>query len=141
MIQHTGYRPTPVVLPYAPAPPYSPPIAPRRARRATAIVLGVIAAALLITAGVFAGLFTLASGDRDTLAGQLDERRTELGGVTDQVVATEEARDTAAERNTGLETTRSELSACVDVVQRYLWDGLVGAERQAALDQLFTLCQ
>lgn len=104
-------------------------------------MLGVVAVTAFLTAGTFAGLYVSAGGDRDATAARLDDRRTALSHVTDQVAATDEALDEAKRRGDRLESTRAELAECVDAVRHYLWDGLAGAGRRSALSRMFTLCQ
>lgn len=135
MTPYTGPRPT-MPMTYQPLPP-----PPRRARRRTAVVLGVTAVVLLLTAGVFTGLYVDASGQRDTAAATLAERRAELDGVAGQLADTEQTRDDGTRRNAELEDTRTELAACVDAVRALLWDDLDDAGQEAALDEMFALCQ
>jgi hypothetical protein len=51
------------------------------------------------------------------------------------------AQDSAETRNSDLEAEKATLTTCVDAVQRYLWDGLEGTARDAAVDAMFTACQ
>lgn len=135
MTLYTGPQPTMPMI-YGPVPP-----APRRATRRTAVRLGVVAMTLLLTTGVFAGLYVMASGQRATTAERLDQRRTELAELTDERAELARVHDDATRRNAELENTRTELAECVDAVRHYLWDDLAGAELNTALDQMFALCQ
>lgn len=135
MTLYTGPQPTMPMI-YGPVPP-----APRRATRRTAVTLAVVAVTLLLTSGVFAGLYVMASGQRDATAERLDERRIELAGLTDERAELTQVRDDATRRNAELENTRTELAECVDAVRHYLWDDLAGAELNTALEKMFALCQ
>jgi hypothetical protein len=139
MTPYTGYHPPAAPMPYGP-PPLPPIPGPRLAKRSTAIVLGVVAAVLFLVGAAFAVLYLSAADDHDAAVVRLADKETELDRVSDQLAASEDARDQAEQANDNLETTRTDLAACVDPVQRYLWDGLVGAERSAVFDQWFTAC-
>ncbi|WP_460393194.1 hypothetical protein [Actinophytocola sediminis] len=128
--------PPPMPMAYGPLPP-----TPRLAARRTATVLWVAVVALMATAGVFVALYIAASGDRDTAAGTLDDRRTELARVTDRGAEVEQARVDTSARIAELESTRTELSECVDAVRHFLWANLTPAEQNTALDQMFALCK
>jgi hypothetical protein len=140
MTPYTGPRPTRPFrldpMPFGPLPPSF-----RRARRRTALLLGVVAVVLFLVAGAFAGLYVMANGQRDAATVQLDDRRGELSGLDGQRGATEQARDEATRRNAELESTRAELAECVEAVRHYLWDDLTSADQNTALDQMFALCQ
>lgn len=137
---YTGPRPTRVMrfdqVPFAPLPPVA-----RRAKRRTAVLLGVTAVALFLVAGAFAGLYVWANGERDAVTGRLDDRRGELTGLAGQITATEQARDEATRRNAELESTRTALGECVEAVRHFLWDELSDPEQTTALEQLFNLCE
>ncbi len=140
MTPYTGYQPMPTPMPFGPPPPPMP--VPRRARRRTAIVLGVFAALLFLTAGAFAGLYVLSTGDHDAVAERLEDRRGELATVSDRLAASEDERVDAEQRNSDLETTRTDLTACVDAVKHYLWDVAPDSpEDDAAFDTFFAACQ
>lgn len=140
-----GYPPSPPVglpAPY-PGPPRGPVPAPgpRRAGRTAAIVLSVAAVLLVIATGVLGYLYVAATGEHDAAGERLADRRTELAAAEDRVTTAEADRDRAEADNSALETENRELGTCVTAVQHYLWDGLTGAARDAALDRLFTECQ
>ncbi|MCT2583450.1 hypothetical protein [Actinophytocola gossypii] len=143
--------PDPAHRPWTPPPPAGPapigtpigaggPPAPMGPRR-SGVVLTVVAVVLVLTAGTFAGLYLATSGEHDDLADRLDDRRTELADRTDRATTTERERDRAEDRNSDLRVTRDALATCVDAVQHYLWDGLTGSARDAAISAMFTACE
>lgn len=114
---------------------------PRRNRRSTAITLGALAAAFLVSAGVFVALFVGAAGDHTTTADQLTDRRGELADLEDRVSAADSERQRSEGHNNGLESENSDLTPCVEAMQTYLWDPLTPEQVKAALDQVITLCR
>lgn len=125
-------------------PPQSqlPPQPPVRAPGHRARLVLVIACALAFAAAALFGvLYVGADGDHDEAVAQLDDRQSQLADVRERLTAAEAERVTAEGRNADLETEHTALKACVDAVQHYLWDGLEGTARDAALDAMFTACQ
>ncbi|OLF12025.1 hypothetical protein BLA60_08320 [Actinophytocola xinjiangensis] len=155
MTHYPGPQPTvPMTYPPTPGPPtprpaighppsaYRPlPPPPRRASRRTALALGVSAVALLLIAGLFTALYVMASGEHDDTAATLADRRAELSGVTEQLTNADRLVDAGTGRNADLDDTRTELAACVEAVRSLLWDDLDDAGQDAALDEMFALCQ
>ncbi len=130
-----GYRGVaPLLAQAAPAP------APRRRRRRSVIVLAALASTLFLAAGVLTALLVMAGRDHDAAAGRLDDVRAELTGVRERVASAEAERNGVERRNTALQAEKSELSACVEAMRHYLWDGLTGTARSAALNTMFTEC-
>jgi hypothetical protein len=117
---------------------FIPPPVERRKRSGPLVVLAVI---LFVAAALLATLYVMADRDHDAATALLDTRMAELAGVRGQIATTDAQRAAAAQRVTGLEDTNAELTTCVDAVRHYLWDGLAGAERDAALDTMFEVCQ
>ena len=165
MAQHNGFHPmgdatTPGPLPLGPpTPPRFPvsaplpiplrtpmpapmpePEPPRRTGGRARVVLAVVAALLLAAGIVFGVLYVSARGDHDAAVARLTEREGTLAEANLRVSSTDSARQAADRRNSALETENAQLTTCVEAVRHYLWDGLVGAEREAAVEQLFTAC-
>lgn len=92
-------------------------------------------------AAVSGWLYVGADGDHDAAVAVLDQREKELTDVRGRIGTAERARDDAEARNADLEAENSALTACVDAVKHYLWDGLEGAARTAAFDTMVTACQ
>lgn len=132
-------QPIPRQYPYPQQVPPQPPVrAPGHRAR---LVLLVACAVAFAAAVLFGALYVGADGDHDTAVAQLDERRSQLADVRERLTAGEAERADAEERNADLESEQTTLKACVDAVQHYLWDGLAGTARDAALDAMFTACQ
>jgi hypothetical protein len=104
-------------------------------------VLLIACAVAFVTAGVFGFLYVGADSDRDAAVVRLDERKARLAEVRDRLATTEDAREGAQTRVSDLEAEKTSLTTCVDAVQHYLWDGLEGTARDAALDAMVTACQ
>jgi hypothetical protein len=139
-------RPEPLLLfpppPASAAPiPEAAPSAPSGPRRRTAVVLAVLAAVLLVGAGVSAGLYVAATGDRAAAEERLAQRGAELAEVRDRVAGGDDERERAEQANTALENENADLNACVEAVRHYLWDEPVGAALTTALDTLFAECR
>jgi hypothetical protein len=132
--------PAPQPMPAMPLGPSLPPV-PRRNRRRTAVVLAALAAAFLVTAGVFAALFVAAAGDHEDAVARADQRRGELADLADRVSASEAERQRTEQRNTGLESENADLTECVDAIRHYLSDGLTDAQAVTALDAAFVACE
>jgi hypothetical protein len=113
---------------------------PRRNGRATAI-LAALVVVLLAAAGVFAALLVSASGDHAASTDRLDRLRGELTDLDARLVAQDAKRSQAERHNSSLEADNAELTPCVEAMRHYLWDGLTGAERESALDDVVTLCR
>ncbi len=112
---------------------------PTRSRRNIALV---VASVVLFVAAALAGtLYVLADRDHDRAVAELAEHRDDLTAARGQVDTAEEERSAAEAKNADLADENADLTACVEAVQRYLWDGLVDAERDAALTKMFDLCQ
>jgi len=149
MAQHNGFHsmgdlttpgPFPLTPPRFPA-PLPMPAPPRPGGGRATVVLAVVAALLFAAGIVFGVLYLSARGDHDAAAAALTERQNSLAEVNLRVSSTDSARQAADQRNGALENENTELTACVEAVRHYLWDGLVGVERDAAVDRLFTTCE
>lgn len=132
------FPPSPAAAAPLPEPGRSTPAGPRRR---TAVVLAALAAVLLVGAGVSAGLYVAATGDRAAAEERLARRGAELVEVRDRVAAGDDERERAEQANTAVENENSDLSACVDAVRHYLWDEPAGAALTTALDTLFAECR
>jgi hypothetical protein len=119
---------------YAPQEPQ--PVKKSRSR----LVLIALAVVMFVAAGVLAGLYVAADGDREKATSTLTDKKAELSDVRGQVSAAEESKSTAEQNNNDLESKNSALQPCVEATQHYLWDGLEGAERDAAIDAMFAAC-
>lgn len=122
---------------------YSPPTGqtPQPARKSRSrLVLTVVAVVMFVAAGVLAGLYIAADSEHEKVTTTLEERKAELGALTEQIAAAEKEKSAAEQANTDLETQNDALLPCVEATQHYLWDGLEGAEREAAIDAMFAAC-
>jgi hypothetical protein len=124
---HTPFAPPPVALPV------------RRQRNSGQLI--VLAAVLLVAAALLATAYVLADRDHDAAAALLDTRAAELADVRGQIATTDTQRAAATQRVADLTDANAELSTCVAAVRHYLWDGLAGDDRDAALDTMFEVCQ
>jgi len=148
MMRHNGFHPVgeptragPIPLgPMAPMPGSMPVPPPRPPGARATVVLSVLVALLFVAAIGSVVLYVSARGDHDAAVSRLAERKGALAAVNQKVVSTDAALRAAAQRNSGLATEKTDLTTCVDAVQHYLWDGLTGDERTAAVDLLFTVC-
>jgi uncharacterized protein (DUF3084 family) len=103
--------------------------------------LVVLVSLFVVSAGVFVTLFLTASADHESAVARLDQQRSELAHVNDQVVSAEAERKRADERNKGLKSDNTDLSGCVDAMRHYLWDGLADSARTAAVRVVLAKCQ
>lgn len=113
---------------------------PRKKERAR-IVLLIACVVTFAIAGVFGALYIGADSDHDAAVARLEERKSQLADVRERLTTAEDAQESAETRNDDLEAEKATLTTCVEAVQRYLWDGLEGTARDAALDAMFTSCQ
>jgi hypothetical protein len=124
-----------------PAAPYSGLMTPQPERKPkTSLILIVAAVVMLAVAGTFVGLYLVAGKDHDSAVSTVEEKKTELAEVKEQYTATESDREEAESANSELESANSALTPCVEATQHYLYDNLEGAERETALDAMFTAC-
>jgi hypothetical protein len=143
--------PTPPALPrLSPPPPLpsaqqtpltDPPRWPRPGRQRKNTALIVTAVVFFVAAALSGTLYVLADRDHDAAVARLAEQREDLTTAREQVDSTAAQVSAEEEDNTALSDENAALSACVDAVQHYLWDGLVDPERSAALTRMFDLCQ
>ncbi|MBB4909636.1 hypothetical protein [Actinophytocola algeriensis] len=105
------------------------------------IVLLVACVVAFATAGVFGALYIGADSGHDAAVARLAERKSQLAEVRERLTTAAAAQDSAETRNSDLEAEKATLTTCVDAVQHYLWDGLEGTARDAAVDAMFTACQ
>lgn len=136
-------QPTPPPFPrLSPAPQSAyQPQWPQPVRNRGNIGLVVAAVVLFVMAAVSCTLYVMADRDHDTAVATLAENEKDLANAKKQVDGSTEERSAAEEENARLSDENTSLSACVDAVQHYLWDGLVDPERSAALTRMFDLCQ
>jgi hypothetical protein len=125
---------------YPPQYPQQFPQQPQKKERAR-IVLLIACVVTFAIAGVFGALYIGADSDHDAAVARLEERKSQLAEVRERLTTAEDAQESAETRNGDLETEKATLTTCVDAVQHYLWDGLEGTARDAALDAMFTACQ
>ena len=123
--------------PQYPQQQFPPPPKKQRAR----IVLLVACVVTFAIAGVSGALYVGADSDRDAAIGRLEERKSQLAEARERLTTAEDAQESAQTRVGDLEAEKTTLTTCVDAVQHYLWDGLEGTAREAALDAMFTACQ
>jgi hypothetical protein len=123
-----------------PAPDHLPVPPPRPSGARATVVLGVLVAVLFLAAIASVVLYLSARGEHETAVSRLAERKGALAATSQQVASTGAVLRAADQRNGALETANADLKTCVDAVQHYLWDGLTGDARIAAVDQLFIAC-
>lgn len=132
-----GYRPIPQSgVPVPPAPP-----APVPGIRTAMATLVVLTSLFLVSAGVFMTLLLMAGADHRSAVARLDQQQSELANVNDQVVSAEAGRKRADDRNKALKSDNMDLSGCVEAMRHYLWDGLAGSARTAAVRVVLAKCQ
>lgn len=107
----------------------------------TRAVLVVAAVVMVVAAALSATLYVTADADHDAAVALLDERRAEFADLRGDVVTADAERALAEQRNARLDAENTALTACVDAVRHYLWDGLTGTARETALSAMFEACQ
>jgi hypothetical protein len=127
--------------PAAQAPLTHPPQWPQPAKRRKNVALIVTAVVFFVAAALSGTLYVLADRDHDAAVAELAEHRDDLAAAREQADDTAAEVSAVEEDNATLTDENAELGPCVEAVQHYLWDGLVGEERNTALSKMFDLCQ
>ncbi|HEX6360597.1 hypothetical protein [Actinophytocola sp.] len=121
---------------YSPQEPTPQPTGKSRSR----LVLTVVAVVMFVAAGVLGGLYIAAGSAHEKATSTLQDKKSELTDVRGQVSAAKEEKSTAEQNNSDLETKNGALQPCVEATQRYLWDGLEGEARTAAISAMIDAC-